>query len=465
MNFDANDLKSLEEILKLSNISKEEVCLVGSATLSLIGIRNHNDIDIVVHSKNAIKNLSSHPLIEKVNSPWSSLFSDDELIENATLHIIYNGFKFVCPELVFHRKVWHNRLKDQLDIIELREYSKMHKDWNWELLKGALPNPSLIKILIKKCNNRFALYKSRLREYFRFETKSHEDYFQMIPTSHLLAKQVVYQLFNRYDLVVRYMAISSFLKGDNIGIALYQKMQENRGGSVYKNPWKCFKDLIVNIKDNGFDISQPILVNKDMHVVDGAHRLACALYFNEKYIAIRVNRKLDHSPYGIDWFKNNNFSNEELKLITYQKNEIFNNNHLYFEIVLWPSVADYFDEIEALIQAKFTIISSKDHKDILHFNNYIKALYKIDDIKDWKVDLKINGLSSYPKDIRVIKIEIPEPHFRLKDNNRLISSAVEALKQEIRTKYKSKVANYFHDIIVHIGDNYSHSEKSENLLD
>ena len=74
-------------------------------------------------------------------------------------------------------------------------------------------------------------------------------------------------------------------------------------------------------------------------------------------------------------------------------------------------------------------------------------------------------MSSYPKDIRVIKIEIPEPHFRLKDNNRLIATVVEALKQEIRTKYKSKVANYFHDIIVHIGDNYSHSKKSENLLD
>ena len=98
------------------------------------------------------------------------------------------------------------------------------------------------------------------------------------------------------------------------------------------------------------------------------------------------------------------------------------------------------------------------------FNKYIKALYKIDDIKDWKVDLKIQGMSIYPKDIRVINIEIPQPDFRYKNNNQLISTVVEELKKEIRAKYKSKVDNYFHDIIIHIGDNYSYTKQSEKLL-
>ena len=106
----------------------------------------------------------------------------------------------------------------------------------------------------------------------------------MIQTSHLLAKQVVNNAFNRYDLVVRYMAILSFINNDNIGVSLYQKMQERRKGSAYKNPWRVFQDLIVSIRDNGYDFSQPILVNKDMHIVDGAHRLACALFFNEPFV-------------------------------------------------------------------------------------------------------------------------------------------------------------------------------------
>ena len=90
--------------------------------------------------------------------------------------------------------------------------------------------------------------------------------------------------------------------------------------------------------------------------------------------------------------------------------------------------------------------------------------YKIDDIKEWKVDLKIQGMSEYSKDIRVIKIEIPQPNFRYKDNSHLISKVVEELKAEVRIKYKSKVDNYFHDIIIHIGDNYSHTKQSEKLL-
>ena len=241
-------------------------------------------------------------------------------------------------------------------------------------------------------------------------------------------------------------------------------MQERRGGSSYDNPWKFFKHLILDIQENGFDISRPILVGKDMHIVDGAHRLACALYFNESVVPVKVNKKLSASPYGISWFNSNNFSSGELSIIEDNKQSLFVKNYLFFEVILWPPVSKYFDEIEKLISERFLIISSKEYNDIADFNKYIRALYKIDDIKDWKVNLKIERMSSYNKDIRVINIEIPQPDFRYKENNQLISKVVEALKKQIRTKYKSKVDDYFHDIIIHIGDNYSHTKKSKKLL-
>jgi len=463
MDFDDKDFKSLEKYLKLNEISKEDICLVGSTTLSLIGIRKHNDIDIVIHSKYASKSLSQHSFIERVNNPWSSLFSDDNLIENSDLYILYNGFKFVIPELIYHKKKWHNRAKDQSDIIELNEYAKMHKNWNWKLINHALPKPSFFKIIFRKLQNRFHLYVNSLKKSFRNDTSLHIDGFQMIPTANLLAKQVVDHTFNRYDIIVRFMAIDSFLNAKKEGINLYEKMQKNRGGSVYKDPGKVFQELITSFNNNGADSNFPLLVNKDLHIVDGAHRLACALYFNEPFIAIKINKKLDYSLYGIDWFKSNNFSTDELDLILKRKQQIFISNHLYFEVVLWPPVSQYFDEIERLIIEKYTVYSSKDYKDLAEFNTYIKALYKIDDIKDWKVDLKIKGMSAYPKDIRVIKIKISEPRFRKKENGQLISEEVEFLKKQIRESYKEKIDNYFHDIIVHIGDNYSHTKQSENL--
>ena len=50
----------------------------------------------------------------------------------------------VIPELVYHKKIWHNRIKDQLDLIELREYARMHNRWDWKILEDTLPKPSLL---------------------------------------------------------------------------------------------------------------------------------------------------------------------------------------------------------------------------------------------------------------------------------------------------------------------------------
>ena len=464
MDFDAEDFQSLENYLEINKISKEDICLVGSTTLSLIGIRKHNDIDIVIHSKYTLNSLSQHSFIERVNNPWSSLFSDDNLIENSDLYILFNGFKFVIPELIYHKKIWHNRIKDQSDIIELNEYAKMHKNWNWKLIDHALPKPSFLKNIFRKFQNRFNFYLNYLKNYFRYDISLHSDGFQMIPTASLLAKQIVDHTFNRYDIIVRYMAIDSFFNTENEGVNLYEKMQNNRQGSAYKNPWKVFQELIISFNDKGADSNYPLLVNKDLQIVDGAHRLACALYFNEPFIAIKINKKLNFSPYDVNWFKSNDFSTKELDLILQLKQEIFISNNLYFEVVLWPPVSNYFDEIDKFIKEKYTVYSSKDYKDLTEFNTYIKALYKIDDIKDWKVDLKIKVMSSYPKNIRVIKIGILEPKFRKKANGQLISEEVEILKKQIRESYKEKIDNYFYDIIIHIGDNYSHTKQSQNLL-
>ena len=51
MDFKDDDLLELKRYLKLNHISQESICLVGSASLSLIGIREHHDFDFVLHSR------------------------------------------------------------------------------------------------------------------------------------------------------------------------------------------------------------------------------------------------------------------------------------------------------------------------------------------------------------------------------------------------------------------------------
>ena len=462
MNFDNDDLLDLEKYLDQNSIPKNKVCIVGSAVLSILGIRENDDIDIVIHSSLDI-NLDSHTFINVAKSPWSKLYSDDELIEDSNYHFTYAGFKFVIPELLYHRKIWHNRQKDILDIYELEEYANMQNDWNWELIQKKLPIKSSMKVLFIKIRKQLTFFRNYLNNYFSFSYLIHRDCHQMISPNLLISKQIVNGEFNRFDIIVRYLAIHSYINKDDTGVNLYQRMQDKRGATEFSRPMKEFQKLIRSFNKYGYDNTFPILVNDDLHIVDGAHRLACALYFNIPFISIKVNSKLDYSVYSINWFKENSFSSSETSFLCDQKNTLFIEKNLYFEVILWPPIVEYFDEVEGSIRKEFTILDSNSYFDVKNFDDFVRNVYCIDDIKTWKVDLKIKAFANFKKHIRILKILINDPHYRMKANGKCISKKVEKLKSDIRNKYMTKGPEYFHDIIIHIGDSYEHTKYTSSL--
>ena len=331
------------------------------------------------------------------------------------------------------------------------------------LVTTHLPKKNFIKFFFNAIKNRL----KSLRNNFKKSILSfaiHQDTVQLIPTNLLLSKQIRSGRFNRYDLMVRYMVIESVLTGNEDAFEIYNKMQEKRGNSPHKNSLKAFEILIKEIEQKEYDMHSEIVVNKQMHIIDGAHRFACALYFKTTQIPIKIVKNNTEFYYGINWFLQNGFSDEIMKELKTKKQEIFFENHLYFEVILWPPVASFFDEIEEDIQNEYAILSSKTYTDFTDFESFVKALYAIDDIKSWKVNMKLEGMKKYPLTFRRILIDIPESDFRYKElNNHLISQKVEALKKQIREKYASKVDGYFYDIIIHIGDNYEHSKLSRIL--
>ena len=110
----SNDLAEIEFFLSSNQIDKKDICLVGSLSLAHIGIRENKDIDLIIQSAirkakfNDNNTITISNKIDIVNSPWSSIFSDDEIIENDKLHYIVNGYKVVTPELLYHKKIWLN---------------------------------------------------------------------------------------------------------------------------------------------------------------------------------------------------------------------------------------------------------------------------------------------------------------------------------------------------------------------
>ena len=284
----------------------------------------------------------------------------------------------------------------------------------------------------------------------------------------LLSKQFRKDSFNRMDIIVRYLYIENFFGKNNYGFNLYRKMQKKR---VNKNDTSInFEELIKSYESSGHKNDSPIILDQNLQLIDGSHRLACSLYFNINSVPIKIH--LSNKPvfYGLNWFQANGFSQREINLINIKKEELFRRLGLFFVVVLWPPIKDYFEEFTRDISSEFKIISISDYAfdNDFEFNAVVKGLYACDDIADWKIQKKIEAMNAntHDKKIRMICIEIDSPKFRIKKiSGKPISIVVEKIKKKYREKYKKKIENYYYDIILHIGDNYEHSMHMFNIVD
>lgn len=284
----------------------------------------------------------------------------------------------------------------------------------------------------------------------------------------LLSKQYRKDSFNRMDIIVRYLFIENFFGKNNYGFNLYRKMQKKRAN--LNDTSKNFEELIKSFKSSGYRNDSPIVLDQNLQLIDGSHRLACALYFSTNSVPIKIHLSSKPIFYGLNWFRANGFSQREIKLINLKKEELFRHLRLFFVVVLWPLIKDYFEEITRDISFEFKIISISDYAfdNNFEFSAVVKGLYACDDVADWKVQKKIQftNANTNGKKIRMICIEIDNPKFRTKKIlGKPISTVVEKIKKKYRGKYKKKVENYYYDIILHIGDNYEHSMHMLNIVD
>lgn len=137
----------------------------------------------------------------------------------------------------------------------------------------------------------------------------------------------------RYDIIVRLLAIENLRGLNDFGVNLYDKMQVSRekhlrdhgikikSEDLFKTKKDTLKNLVKSFEANGFDVKKPLIVNSDYKLIDGSHRLACALFFNSKFIALKKTHK-NRVPYGLNWFENY-FSEDEVKALRKKENEVF----------------------------------------------------------------------------------------------------------------------------------------------
>lgn len=121
--------------------------------------------------------------------------------------------------------------------------------------------------------------------------------------------------FNRYDIIVRLLAIENYYGANEYGFILYEKQQRARSSYDCEHASERFRDLILSYDKNGYDITSEIQLDKTCSLFDGSHRVAMALWRHQYKIACQVLPKKYDVFYGIDWYIANGFTQKEIGYI------------------------------------------------------------------------------------------------------------------------------------------------------
>lgn len=270
------------------------------------------------------------------------------------------------------------------------------------------------------------------------------------------------------DSVVRYLAIEDYYNKNNYGFKIYNEMQLKR---VNEN-WEIrFKGLI-NSFETKYDSNYPIKLRENYNIADGSHRFALAIYHNIDYVKVELEKYIKGKRnYSIDWFYENDFNLEMINVIK-EKNKLIEQRLKYdFIAILWPPAEPFFDEIindidslEGINIIKHRNLSLVDHYD------FVRAIYKTDDISKENVEKKIaymkNSTLSDRLNIKILYLDISFPHHRIKKQTKQPQSLTTMkIKKIIRSRYKNKIEHYYHDVLIHISDNFYQSKVSAYLID
>ena len=135
--------------------------------------------------------------------------------------------------------------------------------------------------------------------------------------------------FNRYDMIVRLLAIENYYQLNDYGYDLYKKMQAKRQpGADIDRYLATFIRLIQSYNNSGYDNSSEIQLDKYNKLYDGSHRMALAFFHKQYVISCQVLPIVANVFYGLRWFKDNDFNTQEIAVMEQRyvslKNEICN---------------------------------------------------------------------------------------------------------------------------------------------
>ncbi len=123
--------------------------------------------------------------------------------------------------------------------------------------------------------------------------------------------------------------------------------------------------------------------------------------------------------------------------------------------IMWNLIGQFKEDVLSDIKQRAEILEVVDLNLSDRYEEFVRKIYSVDDIAEWKVDKKIETmfLSSKSRTVTIVIMDIStkETYFH-PYKKRLVFTNLENLKTDIRERYSKLIPVYFFDNIFHLTD-------------
>lgn len=474
-----NCRRELERFLQRSDLDPTKICLVGSMSLSVRGIREHNDVDICVSPNHydavsANQLPTNHSVAKGRYEPIG--ISDCEIINNDRYHDVIDGIKIVRPELTLAYKKYRNRPKDVDDVELLEQYRETADEWDEDLYQSigsgssvslisrgleSLRNDGIVVTGIKAAGFLERRYPtiSTVRSYlpvreFKVASKRLSTDTETASSAAILTNQYHQGDFYAMDVVLRYDLLSRYSIDQSDDVSDYTV-----GDAIQESDVARLAELQDEDPEAVSDL--PIHINHQYRILN-PNEFAAKLWhgLDDHEVSVRFQRQ---GARTVDWLSEIGVSTTTIERLQQRRLELLGSSGALFYAVLWPPSFDYHDEIEHTLASNsgVEVLNSVDTV-IDDMYSFVHAVYdaQADPTSDRQIDEKIELMSKFGNHVRILTLELPNP--RIRDG---ISLEMETIKNDVRHKFVPKLSEELYYSILHVTDNYSDNKRTKQVVE
>lgn len=291
-----------------------------------------------------------------------------------------------------------------------------------------------------------------------------------IPTRDFITMQTYFSHRFRSWVMAVHVLYLEYLDGKNdVGLDFEKKLMVSIYGSadLLKQ-----NEKINNLRQKRWDEVEPLDVDRDMRLIEGAMRLAIAYYDGADFINVRCSDYLLiwRYVYGRDFLLSLGFSGKELAVVEKKVTEILEDCRYLNTCIIWPPARNMYEELQkALTEYATDNITIHDYWDTMmsfeELKGFIEMAYKKDDALTWAIKMKSEFMhkasqvadDKYP--MRFVRLRMQNPDYIVKPvSGQPYSQESLRCKETLRTIFKNKVEFYERDVVIHISDNYLQSQ-------